>query len=176
MLDWASLATMTQNSKRVLHGRTGMFKIVMCATRDTAHVCMKDRNASLTRSMIACCLPFLVASLMAGAIAITLGCATPHATLSFTAPSTVTAAVPFSVTVNVIYQGKPDTVINNRVHFSSSDPAAVLPGDYYFTPADGGSHTWTNGFTLSTTGNQTISGKIIEATGINGNATIAVSP
>ena len=65
-----------------------------------------------------------------------------------------------------------DTIINNRVHFTSSDPAALLPGDYYFTPADAGSHTWTNDFVLMTPGNQTISGEIIEATGINGSATV----
>ena len=105
----------------------------------------------------------------------TIGCATAHATLSFTAPSTSRTGTPFTVTVTVIYQGKTDTVINNRIRFSSSDPAAVLPGIYYFTPTDAGSHTWTNGFTLSTPGNQTISGEIIEAIGINGSATIAVS-
>jgi len=69
-----------------------------------------------------------------------------------------------------------DTIINNRVHFTSSDPAAVLPGDYYFTPADAGSHTWANDFVLMTPGNQTISGEIIEATGINGTTTVAVAP
>jgi hypothetical protein len=106
----------------------------------------------------------------------TSGCGTTHATLDFVAPSTTTAGVPFTVTVNVLYEGKPDTVINSHIHFTSSDPTAVLPTDYYFTPADAGSHTWTNGFTLSTLGNQTISGAIFDATGINGNASISVSP
>lgn len=69
-----------------------------------------------------------------------------------------------------------DTIINNRVHFTSSDPEAALPGDYYFTSVDAGSHTWTNGFVLRTPGNQTISGEIIEATGIDGSATVAVGP
>jgi hypothetical protein len=113
--------------------------------------------------------------LVASLTLITLGCATAHATLSFTAPTTAKAGTPFTVTVTVIYQGKTDTVINNRIRFGSSDPAAVLPSIYYFTPTDAGSHTWTNGFTLSTPGNQTISGEIIEATGINGSATIVVS-
>jgi hypothetical protein len=108
--------------------------------------------------------------------AITSGCGSTHATLDFVAPSTTTAGVPFTVTVNVLYEGKPDTVINSHIHFTSSDPTAVLPPDYYFTPADAGSHTWTNGFTLSTPGNQTISGAIFDATGINGNARISVSP
>ena len=105
----------------------------------------------------------------------TLGCSTPHATLAFTAPSAVTAGAPFTVTVNVLYQGKPDTVINSRIHFTSSDASAVLPGDYYFTPGVAG-HTWTDGFVLMTQGNQTISGEIIDGTGINGSASISVSP
>lgn len=104
------------------------------------------------------------------------GCGTTHAILSFTAPSGAKAGTPFSVTVNVLYQGKPDTAINSRIHFTSSDPAAVLPPDYYFMPADAGSHTWTNGFTLATLGNQTISGSIADASGINGSTAIAVSP
>ncbi len=107
---------------------------------------------------------------------ITSGCGNTHATLDFVAPSTATAGIPFTVTVNVLYKGRPDTVINSHIHFTSSDASAVLPPDYYFTPSDAGSHTWTNGFTLSTPGNQTISGAIFDATGINGNASISVSP
>lgn len=106
---------------------------------------------------------------------LTFGCATTHATLAFTAPSTATSGASFTVTVDVLYQGRADTVITSRIHFTSSDPSAVLPADYYFTPADAGSHTWTNGFVLNTPGNQTISGEIIQATGINGSATIRVS-
>jgi hypothetical protein len=119
---------------------------------------------------------FLCTLTLALMVSLTLACATTHATLSFIAPSTTIAGNPFTVTVNVLYQGKPDTVINSRIHFTSSDPEAVLPGDYYFTPTDAGSHTWTNGFTLMTAGNQTISGEIIQATGINGSTAIAVSP
>ena len=104
------------------------------------------------------------------------GCGTAHATLDFSAPSTARRGVPFTVTVTVMYNGKPDTVINSAVQFSSSDPAAILPPAYYFTPTDAGSHTWTNGFTLSTPGNQTISASIHGASGINGSAIVAVSP
>jgi hypothetical protein len=107
--------------------------------------------------------------------ALTFACATTHAMLDFTAPSTATPGTPFTVTVTVLYQGKPDTVINSHIHFTSTDSAAILPGDYYFTPADAGSHTWTDGFTLNTPGSQTISGDIFDATGINGSATIVVS-
>lgn len=110
-----------------------------------------------------------------------VGCATPHATLQFSAPANVTAGTPFTVTVIVLYQGKPDTVINSPIHFTSSDPKAVLPGNYYFTASDAGSHTFTNAFVLATTGSQTISGYIyfdpsMTKSGINGSATITVSP
>ncbi len=119
---------------------------------------------------VICVLCIVAACLM------TCGCGTTHAVLNFAAPLTATAGSPFTVTVTVTIDGKHDTAINSRIHFASSDPAAVLPPDYYFTPADAGSHTWTNGFTLSTPGNQTISGAIIDATGINGKASISVSP
>jgi len=104
------------------------------------------------------------------------GCATPHAVLNFATPSTVTAASSFTVTVTVTLDGNRDTIINSYISFTSSDPAAVLPVKYRFTPADAGSHTWTNGFTLMTPGNQTISATIYDATGINGTANITVSP
>jgi len=80
------------------------------------------------------------------------------------------------VTVTVTIEGKPDTIINSYIKFTSSDPAAILPGNYYFTPLDAGSHTWTDGFTLKTAGNQTISGSIFDASGINGTVNVAVSP
>ena len=107
---------------------------------------------------------------------VTTGCGTRHATLNFAAPSAATAGTPFTVTVTVMIGSDRDTIINNRVHFTSSDPDAVLPAEYYFTRTDAGSHTWTNGFILKTPGNQTISGEIIEATGINGSTNVAVAP
>ena len=88
----------------------------------------------------------------------------------------MTAGAPFTVTVTVMIGSERDTIINNRVHFTSSDPSALLPGDYYFTPADAGSHKWENSFVLRTPGNQTISGEIVEATGISGSADVAVVP
>jgi hypothetical protein len=112
----------------------------------------------------------------------TLSCGTAgHATLELAAPPNVTAGTPFTITVSVLYQGKPDTVINSPIHFTSTDPGAVLPGNYYFTPSDAGSHTWTNGFILATPGTQTITGYIyddasVTESGINGSASITVSP
>ena len=125
---------------------------------------------------------FAAAALCAiAAASLALGCATPHATLVFTAPSNVGAGTPFTVTVTVLYDGKPDSVVNSPIRFSSSDPAAVLPGNYYFTQSDDGSHTWTNAFTLKTPGTQTISGYLYftgsqAKSGVNGSTTITVSP
>ena len=117
------------------------------------------------------------ASCISLAALITSGCGTAHATLEFTAPANVTAGAPFTVTVTVLYEGRPDTVINSHIHFTSSDPAAILPSDYYFTPSDAGSHTWTNAFVLVTPGNQTISADILPGSkGINGTTKIIVSP
>jgi hypothetical protein len=109
-------------------------------------------------------------------ISVTCGCGTPHAILNFTAPSTTTAGSPFTVTVTVTIGEQRDTIVNNYIHFTSSDPAAVLPLDYTFTPTDAGSHTWTNGFILKSLGNQTVSGSMYDASGINGSANVTVSP
>ena len=120
---------------------------------------------------------FRLSALMAAIeLSMISGCATPHAVLNFTAPSTATVGSPFTVTVTATIEGKRDTIINSYISFTSSDPVAVLPNRYLFTPADAGSHTWTNGFTFMTPGNQTISATIYDATGINGTAKVTVSP
>jgi hypothetical protein len=110
------------------------------------------------------------------ALSMAFGCGNTHAILEFTAPPNATAGSPFTVTVTVTANGKPDTIINGAIHFTSSDPAAVLPPDYGFTPADAGSHTWTNGFILMTPGNQTISASVADIPGINGTVEVTVSP
>jgi hypothetical protein len=104
------------------------------------------------------------------------GCVGPHAVLNFTAPSEVTAGTAFTITVTATVEGKRDTIINSYIMFTSSDPDAVLPPQYRFTPADAGSHTWTDGFTLMTPGNQSISATIFDASGINGSVVVAVTP
>jgi hypothetical protein len=109
-------------------------------------------------------------------VSISTGCGTPHAILNFNAPSSVIAGSPFTVTVTATINGKPDTIINSYISFASSDRAAILPSRYQFIPADAGSHTWSNGFTLMTTGNQTISATIFDASGINGTVTVIVVP
>jgi hypothetical protein len=147
-----------------------------CSANPVIRVCMRIGEQSRKQGSGARPMRYMAPLLMVSATLISLGCATTHAILSFTAPAEATAGTPFTVTVNVIYRTKPDTVINSAIHFTSSDPAAILPPDYYFTPGDAGSHTWSNGFTLSTSGKQTISGQIHDASGINGSVTVAVLP
>jgi hypothetical protein len=120
--------------------------------------------------------PRLWALTVAVAGAVTFGCATPHAILDIGVPSSATAGSPFTVTVTAIVGGTRDTVINTAIHFTSSDSAAVLPADYYFTAADAGSHTFTNGATLMTAGNQSITATEVGVPGLNGTAYITVSP
>jgi hypothetical protein len=108
------------------------------------------------------------------AVVVTFGCSTPHATLDVTAPSSTVVDAFFTITVTAIYEENRDTVINSSIHFTSSDPAAFLPPDYYFTASDAGSHTFSNAFVLKTPGNQSITATVVGGPGINGSANIAV--
>src|SRR5262249_29760088 len=60
-----------------------------------------------------------------------------------------------SVTVKALTGfGHTSTTYRGAIHFSSSDPQAILPADYTFKAADGGVHTFT--VTLKAGGAQTI--------------------
>jgi hypothetical protein len=73
-----------------------------------------------------------------------------------TAPSSVTAGTPFSLTVTVEdTYGNVITGYIGAIHFSSTDSTATLPNNYTFTAADKGVHTFT-GFVLRKKGYQTI--------------------
>jgi hypothetical protein len=61
-------------------------------------------------------------------------------TASFPLPSTVIAGANTSVTVTVT---NPAATYMGTLHFSSSDPKAVLPANYTYTAADASSHTFT---------------------------------
>jgi hypothetical protein len=72
---------------------------------------------------------------------------------SYTAP--ITAGDTFSVTVTVYAASSGvDAAYTGTVHFTSSDPLAVLPDDYTFTSLDAGVHTFT-GVTLKTCSGET---------------------
>ena len=80
-------------------------------------------------------------------------------------PATVTAGAAGSFTVAVRNPyGSPNPTYRGTVHFTSSDPQAVLPADYTFTAADDGVHTFSA--TLKTAGSQslTVSDTILPGT------------
>src|SRR5205807_8345612 len=71
-------------------------------------------------------------------------------------PSPATAGTPGGVTVQAVDQsGNPLTGYTGTVHFTSSDPQAVLPADYTFTAADAGVHIFSN-VVLKTAGSRSI--------------------
>ncbi len=74
---------------------------------------------------------------------------------SVSAPASTTAGQVFSVIVTALDSNNNTfTGYRGTVHFTSSDPQAVLPSDYTFVAADAGVHTFT--VTLKTAGNQSI--------------------
>ena len=98
--------------------------------------------------------------------------------LTVTGNSGATAGVPLTVTVTALDQfGNTATGYLGTVHFSSSDiaPGVVLPANYTFTLGDSGVHTFTNGVTLVTFGNQTVTAKDTLNASITGTGTFSVS-
>ena len=84
--------------------------------------------------------------------------------------------VPFNMTLTIL-ANEPAfiTPLNylGTVHFTSSDPGAVLPADYTFTAADAGVHTFP--FTLTVLGNQTITVTDTRSSGFTGTTTVNVN-
>jgi hypothetical protein len=91
-------------------------------------------------------------------------------------PSSTTAGMPGNFTVTVHNSnGTVDTGYTGTVHFTSSDPKAVLPADYTFTAADAGVHTFSA--TLKTAGTQSVTATDVATAGLAGSETgISVNP
>jgi hypothetical protein len=91
-------------------------------------------------------------------------------------PSSTTAGVPQTFTVTALNaDGTVNTGYTGTVHFTSSDPRAVLPADYTFTDADQGLHPFTA--TLKTAGSQSITATDTATGSITGSESgIAVQP
>jgi len=124
-------------------------------------------------NVLAARLLWTVSAAMAGLVA--CGCGSPVAILEISAPSSVVAGSPFTVTVTAMASGRRDTIFNSPIHFTSSDSAAVLPPDYAFTAADAGSHTYTNAVILMTAGSQTIQATDPNAPSITATANVTVT-
>jgi hypothetical protein len=90
-------------------------------------------------------------------------------------PDTVTAGIPFDVTVSAIDgYSQPAVGYTGTITFSSADPhGATLPDDYTFTLADGGSHTFVGMTTLYTAGLRDVT-VTDAANGLSGSADLNV--
>jgi uncharacterized repeat protein (TIGR01451 family) len=84
-------------------------------------------------------------------------------------------SLPFNGTLTIQSSVSPFALSAYRgtVHFTSSDPQAVLPADYTFVQADAGSHQFS--FTLTTLGDQTITITDTRSGGFVGTATVNVN-
>jgi uncharacterized delta-60 repeat protein len=99
------------------------------------------------------------ASILTGSqtnISVGAAAAASLAVSGFPSPTTAGVAQTLTVTLRDPY-GNVATGYTGTVHFSSSDPQAVLPANYTFTANDAGSHSFSA--TLKTAGTQSISAK-----------------
>jgi hypothetical protein len=93
---------------------------------------------------------------------------------SFSSPTTAVAGTASSVRVTAVdAYGNLATNYTGTVHFSSSDPQAVLPADYTFTAADQGVHTFA--VTLDTAGTASVT-VLDTATAAGSQAAVGVTP
>ncbi|HEY5026972.1 MAG TPA: hypothetical protein VIK39_01065 [Candidatus Angelobacter sp.] len=84
-------------------------------------------------------------------------------------------SLPFHVTLTIQSSVNASTLSSyaGTVHFTSSDPQAVLPADYTFLSSDGGSRLFS--ITLNTPGNQTITVVDTRSSGFSGSLTVNVN-
>jgi len=106
-------------------------------------------------------------------ITVNAGAATHFTLTGF--PSPASPGVSNTLTVTALdAQNNAATGYTGTIHFTSTDGAAVLPGNYAFQPADAGVHTFSA--TLTTAGTQTLTVTDTVAASITGSsASISVS-
>jgi hypothetical protein len=112
---------------------------------------------------------------MTGGVAVTVN---PAAATHFvvTAPATSPSGSAFTITVQAMDRfSNQATGYTGTVHFTSSDGSATLPANFTFTSTDQGVHTFTNGVTLRTTGNQSVTATDTVTSSITGSATVNVT-
>ena len=100
--------------------------------------------------------PDLVAADYTGSTAsVLLGLRNSATHFQATAPASTPGGTPFSIAVTAqTPENQSDWLYHGTIHFSSSDPAAVLPANTTFSPTDFGSRNFT--LSLNTQGSQTI--------------------
>jgi hypothetical protein len=95
------------------------------------------------------------------------------------APSSIPAGTPFSFTITAEDKfGNVETGYTGTVHFSAlaNDTQAVLPADFTFTAADGGTHTFTATLTRTAGATSPFIAAADVATGVHSSQSIVVSP
>jgi sugar lactone lactonase YvrE len=90
---------------------------------------------------------------------------------SFSLPTSVVAGSSQSITVTA---SNPSQTFTGTVHFTSSDPQAVLPADYTYLASENGVHTFTD-VQLHTGGLQSITVANVADSGQNGTSTTTVT-
>jgi hypothetical protein len=96
-----------------------------------------------------------------------------------TAPATVTAGVPFDLTVKAVDPfGQTAVGYTGTVAFAADDPnpAALVPAAYPFTLGDAGVHTFPGGVTLLTAGSRAVTATDTVTGSITGSASVTVNP
>jgi hypothetical protein len=97
------------------------------------------------------------------------------ASLTLAAPATAITGVSFPATVTIRDAANNiATGYTGTVHFTSTDPAAVLPANYTFVAADAGTHTFT--VTLNTGGTRSITATDTVTSSLTSTATVIVNP
>ena len=116
-----------------------------------------------------------------GSINVNAGAVTHLAVTGFADPTIAGVAHTFTVTAQDVGNNT-DTTYTGTVHFTSSDGSATLPSNYTFVAGDNGTHTFTLGATLQTSGTQSITATDTGTSSINGaqsgitvNADVAVT-
>jgi hypothetical protein len=88
--------------------------------------------------------------------------------------STVQTGKPFSITVTALDPfNRTITSYNHKVHFVSTDHQASLPGDFTFSPTNGGMHTFM--VTLGTAGSQIVRVSDVNEPAVTGTATLTIT-
>ena len=101
----------------------------------------------------------------------------PSVSLVLDVPAAVGAGDTVSATLTA--RNASDAVVTGytgTVHFSSTDGGATLPGNYTFTGADAGTHTFANAITFSTPGSQVVTVTDTGNATITGSRGVTVGP
>jgi len=100
--------------------------------------------------------------------------AATHFTISTSNPYVAGAVHTVTVTAKDAY-GNVAKGYRGTIHFTSSDPAAVLPANYTFTAGDAGVHAFSGGLTLKTAGSRSVTATDTVTASILGSLTVTVT-